>query len=112
MVDWRQLRRWGISETQIPPGSVVRYKEFSVWELYKWRIVGAISLHRSSGAGYRVAALLHKPNGDKPKREALGFAQLAESAHQHLNEIVAKVPGVVWEARAGSRPSHPENYLR
>ena len=44
MVDWRQLRRWGIDKTQIPAGSVVRYKEFSVWELYKWRIVGVVLL--------------------------------------------------------------------
>jgi PAS domain S-box-containing protein len=44
MFDWRELRRWGISEQRLPPGSIVRYKEFSVWELYKWRIVGAIAL--------------------------------------------------------------------
>jgi formate hydrogenlyase transcriptional activator len=44
MFDWRQLRRWGIDETKLPPGSIVRYREFSVWELYKWRIVGAVVL--------------------------------------------------------------------
>lgn len=44
MVDWRQLRRWGIDEAKLPAGTVVRYKEFSVWELYKWRIIGAITL--------------------------------------------------------------------
>lgn len=44
MVDWRQLRRWGIDETQIPSASVVRFKELTVWEQYKWHITGAISL--------------------------------------------------------------------
>ncbi|HEX5703569.1 MAG TPA: PAS domain S-box protein [Pyrinomonadaceae bacterium] len=44
IVDWRQLRRWNIDESRLPPGSIVRYKEFSVWELYKWRIVGAVAL--------------------------------------------------------------------
>jgi PAS domain S-box-containing protein len=44
MFDWRELHRWGIDEAKLPPGSVVRYKEFSVWELYKWRIIGAISI--------------------------------------------------------------------
>lgn len=44
MFDWRQLRRWGINESSLPAGSVVRYREFSAWELYKWRIIGAISL--------------------------------------------------------------------
>ena len=44
MFDWRQLRRWGIDEAKLPPGSIVRFREFSVWELYKWRIIGAVSL--------------------------------------------------------------------
>lgn len=44
MFDWRELHRWGIDEARLPPGSIVRYKELSVWELYKWRIIGAISI--------------------------------------------------------------------
>ena len=44
MFDWRQLRRWGIDEAKLLPGSIVRFKEFSIWELYKWRIIGAITL--------------------------------------------------------------------
>ncbi len=44
MFDWRELRRWGVAETSLPPDSVVRFKEFTFWELYKWRIVGAITL--------------------------------------------------------------------
>ena len=44
MFDWRELHRWGIDEAKLPPGSVVRFREFSVWELYKWRIIGAISI--------------------------------------------------------------------
>jgi signal transduction histidine kinase len=44
MFDWRQLQRWNISESSLPPGSVVRFKELTFWELYKWRIVGVITL--------------------------------------------------------------------
>ena len=44
MFDWRQLRRWGISEASLPPASVVRDKELSFWDLYKWPIIGVISL--------------------------------------------------------------------
>src|SRR5258705_760119 len=42
--DWRELGRWGVAESRLPAGSIVLYKEFSVWELYKWRIIGVISL--------------------------------------------------------------------
>jgi PAS domain S-box-containing protein len=44
MFDARQLRRWGISEADLPAGSVVRYKEPDFWEVYKWQIIGVISL--------------------------------------------------------------------
>ena len=42
--DWRQLQKWGISEQSLPAGSVVLYKNPGFWELYKWHIVGVISL--------------------------------------------------------------------
>jgi PAS domain S-box-containing protein len=44
LFDWRELKRWGISEKRLPPGSVVRYKELSVWEQYRWPIVGIVSV--------------------------------------------------------------------
>ena len=44
MFDWRELKRWGVPESSLPPASVVRFREFTFWELYKWRIVGLIAL--------------------------------------------------------------------
>lgn len=44
MFDWRQLRRWGLNEALLPPGSRVLFKEPTFWELYKWRIVGTLAL--------------------------------------------------------------------
>ena len=42
--DWRQLQRWGISEKRLPPGSIVRHKELSIWAVYKWHIIGLLTL--------------------------------------------------------------------
>ena len=39
-----RCRRRGISEDRLPPGSIVRNKVPSFWELYRWHIVGVISL--------------------------------------------------------------------
>lgn len=33
-VDWRQLQRWGISESRVPPGTVIRFKEPTMWDRY------------------------------------------------------------------------------
>ena len=43
-VDWRQLRRWGINESRLPAGSEIRFRSPSVWEQYRWYIIGALTL--------------------------------------------------------------------
>jgi len=36
--DWRQMQRWGISESNLPPGSNIYFREPSVLERYSWQI--------------------------------------------------------------------------
>ena len=40
--DWRQLRRWNISETRLPPNSTILFRELGPWELYKSYIIGGM----------------------------------------------------------------------
>jgi hypothetical protein len=42
MFDWRQLSRWGISESQLPPDSDVRFRQPSLWDQYRWLIIAAL----------------------------------------------------------------------
>jgi signal transduction histidine kinase len=42
--DARQLRRWGLKESRLPAGSVILFREPSVWEQYRWPIVGGVAL--------------------------------------------------------------------
>jgi transcriptional regulator with GAF, ATPase, and Fis domain len=44
LYDWRQLQRWGIVERDLPPGSIVRYRDQTFYEIYKWYIWGGIFL--------------------------------------------------------------------
>jgi PAS domain S-box-containing protein len=44
MFDWRALRRWGLRESDLPPGSIVLYRQPTAWESYKWYILGGASL--------------------------------------------------------------------
>jgi len=41
--DWRELQRWGISERNLPAGSIVLFRQRSVWDVYKWRILLAVA---------------------------------------------------------------------
>ena len=43
-VDWRQLQRWGLNRSNLPPGSIVRFKEPSLWKAYRWQIAIVFSL--------------------------------------------------------------------
>ena len=43
-VDWRQLQRWHIPESSLPPGSVVLYRDPSLWEKGRKYLLVAIVL--------------------------------------------------------------------
>jgi signal transduction histidine kinase len=40
--DWRELQRWNISESRLPPDSMIEFRQPTVWERYRWYIVGAL----------------------------------------------------------------------
>jgi signal transduction histidine kinase len=42
--DWRELRRWNISENRLPPDSIVLFREPSLWKDYKPYILGGLTL--------------------------------------------------------------------
>ncbi len=42
--DWRAMRRWGLKESNLPPGSVILYRQPTIWEAYRRYVVGGISL--------------------------------------------------------------------
>jgi C4-dicarboxylate-specific signal transduction histidine kinase len=37
------LKRWGIDESLLPAGSIVRFRETSLWEIYRWWVIGAFA---------------------------------------------------------------------
>jgi len=42
--DWRELHRWGIGEDRLPRGSVVKYRQPSLWQQHKYLIFGGLAL--------------------------------------------------------------------
>ena len=55
-VDWRELRRWGISESRVPAGTVVKFREPSLWDEYKQYILAGFAI--VLGQAVLVGALL------------------------------------------------------
>jgi len=43
VIDWRQVLRWKIDPSRLPPDARIEYREPSVWERYRLYIVGAVT---------------------------------------------------------------------
>ena len=48
--DWRELQRWKISEGRLPAGSIVRFREPTVWQQYRSQIALTFGLILLQGA--------------------------------------------------------------
>ena len=42
--DWRQLQRWNISESRLPPGSEILFREPTAWQRYSWQIAFIVAV--------------------------------------------------------------------
>jgi formate hydrogenlyase transcriptional activator len=81
-VDWRELRRWGISEGRLPPGSIVQFRQPTFWEQYHWYIIAALAIITIQ-ALLIVGLLLHRARRRKAEaelRENQEVMELAASA--------------------------------
>jgi PAS domain S-box-containing protein len=44
MFDWQALQRWGLKESDLPPGSIMLNRQPTVWESFEAYFIGGISL--------------------------------------------------------------------
>ena len=56
--NWQQMQRWGVSESNLPPGSEIRFREPSLWENYKWQSISVAALLLVQAA--LISILLHE----------------------------------------------------
>lgn len=85
MFDWRQLQRWGIREKDLPPGSEVRFKEPSLWEVHHLSIIGL-------SAAFCLLVLLIMVlliNLERRRRAERELAGLNEELEQRVKERTA-----------------------
>jgi len=82
LYDWRELRRWGISEARLPPGSIVRFRESTFWQQYHWYVAGALAIIAIEAV--LIAGLLlqrsRRRRAESELRESQEFMELSTSA--------------------------------
>ncbi len=78
LFDWHQLRRWQIDERRLPTGSVVRFREASVWDLYKGHIIAAVVVMLMQSV---LIAMLLVQRARRQRAEDQARARREELAH-------------------------------
>jgi signal transduction histidine kinase len=56
--NWLQMQRWGVKESDLPPGSEIRFREPSLWERYRWQSTSAVAVILVQAA--LISVLLHE----------------------------------------------------
>ena len=44
MVHWKRLQKWNIPESNVPPHAIVLDRQPTLWESYRWQIVGTFAI--------------------------------------------------------------------
>ena len=97
MFDWRQLQRWSINESDLPPGSIVKYKEHSIWDDHKGKIIGAIATILLQSLAVILLLIQRKKRNQ------------AESESQVLREDLAHVSRVLSMGEIATSLAHEIN---
>lgn len=82
--DWRQMQRWGVSESRLPPGSEIRFHEPTGWDQYKPQIL-AISAAILVQAAFIIWLLYER----RHRHRAEAIARDTVSELTHLNRLAA-----------------------
>ncbi|MBX9825383.1 MAG: GHKL domain-containing protein [Xanthobacteraceae bacterium] len=80
--DFREMQRWGIPESRLPPGSEIHFREPSVWEKYRLHMLGVFAALLIQGA--LISWLIYE-HWRRQKAEADSLQRMNELAR--LNRI-------------------------
>jgi signal transduction histidine kinase len=110
--DWRQLQRWGISESRLPPGSEIRFREPAIWDRYKTQIlaVGAALLVQTLMIGWLLQEHQYRRRAEKAARETMSeltqlnrISKAGELSATIAHEVNQPLMGIVMRANAALR---------
>jgi PAS domain S-box-containing protein len=89
LYDARELKRWKISESQLPAGSIVRFKQPTLWDQYEAYVIGAVVIILLQAA-LLTDLLLHRA------RRRRAEVNLRES-EENLRRLVEGTTAVPWQ---------------
>ena len=119
VADWRQLRRWGLSEARLPQGTEVVFREPTLWQRYRMvvlltlAIIGAESLligsllaERRRRKRAQLAAEEQQRRADETRRQVAHMGRVAlvgELAATMSHDLRQPLAAIRMNAEAGAR---------
>jgi signal transduction histidine kinase len=110
--DWREMQRWGIGESRLPPGSEIDFRQPTLLQQFRWQILGIIAAVLAQTLLISWLIYEHKRRSLAEVRSRNAMAELAhmnrlETAGQLsasiAHEINQPVTGIVLKASAALR---------
>ena len=118
LFDWRQLQRWGISESKLPAGSEIRFRDSSAWERYRLQILAITAgiLTQAVLIGWLIHERQYRRRAERTARETFSeltqmnrMATAGELSAAIAHEIRQPITGMVTMANAALRWLSREN---
>ena len=112
MFDWREMQRWGISESRLPPGSEIFFRDPTAWERYRLEISAICAVLLAQVALISWLIYEHRRRG---RAEVLARNSMAELTHMNrvatagelsasiAHEVNQPLTGIVARASAARR---------
>jgi PAS domain S-box-containing protein len=92
MLDWQQLKKWGIRQADLPKNSVIINRQASIWGTYTWYIISIIII--ISVQTFLIVALII----NRRKRNlAVKALQESESMHKSMTANISDVISIVGQ---------------
>jgi signal transduction histidine kinase len=104
VADWRELRRWGLSESRLPQGTDLLFREPTFWERY--RMVVLLTLAVIGAESLLIASLLAE------RRQRKRAQLVAEEQQRHIDETRRQVAHMGRVALVGELAATMSHDLR
>jgi len=119
VADWRQLRRWGLSERRLPPGTELLFREPTLWQRYRMMVlltlgvmgaelllIGALLVERRRRKRAQFLAEEQQRQADETRRQVAHMGRVAlvgELAATMSHDLRQPLTAIRMNAEAGAK---------
>jgi len=121
--DWRELRSWNISESDLPLGSRIEFRQPTIWQQYKWYILSGVAfslveaililalltnqmrLRRANVKRLQAESEAHELGGRLINAQEAERSRLARELH---DDVTQRLAFLAIEATRGERNTNEE----